>query len=146
MDHISSLEQNVIDQLRQVVSVLKKRLSTQPTFASLSSSQLNALIYLYKNHTGTVSELAKEEEISVQSMGVNIQYLKQKNLITAVKDPNDGRKVLLSLTQECASNIEKFKKTSDLWVAKKIRNKLTTSEQEELLRGVQLLKSIFLED
>lgn len=143
MLEISELEQKVVDNLRQVIVILKKRLSTQPKSSNLSNPQLSALIYLVNNSNATVTELARNEDISVQSMGVHINYLKEQRLIISSKDPKDKRKLLLSLSENCRGEILEFKRISDLWVANKIREKLTDIEQEQLLLGVQLLEKIF---
>ncbi|MEB3766361.1 hypothetical protein [Acinetobacter sp. MD2] len=143
MQKISDLEQNVIDNLRQVIMVLKKRLATQPKFANLSHSQLNVLIYLEKHTTATVTELAKNEGISVQSMGVNIQFLKDKHLLVFKKDMQDKRKTILSLSEQCGRDVRLFKQQSDLWFAEQINTKLSDAEQEQLLIGVRLLAKTF---
>ncbi|WP_269913636.1 MarR family winged helix-turn-helix transcriptional regulator [Acinetobacter sp. HY1485] len=142
MYKISELEQHVIDHLRQVIFILKKRLSDQPTFAKLSSPQLNALIHLEKNQKSTVTALAKEEGISIQSMGVTVNSLKQQGLIIATPDPNDKRKTLLSLSEQCQAEVTAFKRESDLWLAEKIREQLNIDEQKVLLHGVELLQKI----
>lgn len=142
MYEISELEQNVINHLRQVIFILKKRLADQPTFSTLSSPQLNALIHLEKYRKSTVTALAKEEGISIQSMGVTVNSLKKQGLIIATPDPSDRRKVLLSLSEQCQVEITAFKRESDLWLAEKMRQQLNTDEQKTLLNGVELLQKI----
>ena len=142
MYKISELEQNVINHLRQVIFILKKRLADQPTFSTLSSPQLNALIHLEKHQKSTVTALAKEEGISIQSMGVTINSLKKQGLIIATPDPSDKRKVLLSLSEQCHAEITAFKRESDIWLVEKIRQQLNIDEQRTLLNGVELLQKI----
>jgi len=46
----------------------------------------------------TATALAKQEQISPQSMGETLAILEQRGLIARVPDPDDGRRVILSLT------------------------------------------------
>lgn len=140
---MNELEQKVVDHLRKVLFILKKRLADQPTFSKLTSPQLNALIHLEKFEVSTVTELAQQEGISVQSMGVTVNSLKKQGLIIATTDLSDKRKTLLSLSGVCRAEILAYKQQSDLWVANQIKTNLNEEEQAALLYGVQLLERTF---
>jgi DNA-binding MarR family transcriptional regulator len=62
-------------------------------------SETAALARLDREGPTTSSALAKLEQITPQSMGVILSALESRGLIARRADPNDGRRIVMSLTR-----------------------------------------------
>jgi DNA-binding MarR family transcriptional regulator len=65
----------------------------------LSLPEASALKRLDRNGPTSVTELAKAEQISVQSMGTTLRALKAHGLVERHSHPGDGRRSVLSITK-----------------------------------------------
>ena len=66
----------------------------------LTLPETSALSRLDRGGPATSSDLARLERISPQSMGATIAALEQRGLIARDRDPHDGRRIVLSITDE----------------------------------------------
>ncbi len=89
----------VAEAIRLSISLLVRRLRQTPPDGGLTMPEGVALARLEKNGPLTSSELAKLERISPQSMGATRAALEIRGRVERRPDPNDGRRVLLSLTK-----------------------------------------------
>lgn len=64
-----------------------------------SAAEVAALTSLKRAGESTSSGLARVEGISPQAMGVTVAALEARGLIARHQDPDDGRRVLLTLTE-----------------------------------------------
>jgi DNA-binding MarR family transcriptional regulator len=98
----ASVEQTGIDQLAGAlfvsVGLLRRRLRQQGVSGSLSIPETAALARLDRDGPATSAELARREQISPQSMGATLSALQERGLIARSADPQDGRRVVLTLT------------------------------------------------
>jgi DNA-binding MarR family transcriptional regulator len=65
----------------------------------LSLPEVSALKRLDRNGPTSVTELAKAEQISVQSMGTTLRALEARGLVERHPHPGDGRRSVLSITK-----------------------------------------------
>ena len=65
----------------------------------LSLPEASALKRLDRNGPTSVTELAKAEQISVQSMGTTLGALEARGLVERHSHPSDGRRSVLSITK-----------------------------------------------
>jgi DNA-binding MarR family transcriptional regulator len=63
----------------------------------LSWPEISVLKRLERGGPSSVTELAKAEQISVQSMGTTLGGLEARGLVERQPDPSDGRRAVLSI-------------------------------------------------
>jgi DNA-binding MarR family transcriptional regulator len=80
------------------VGLLKRRLQQAQVPGDLSASEISALARLDRGGPMTPSALAKLERITPQSMGATLSGLERRGLVARRRDPDDGRHVVLSVT------------------------------------------------
>jgi DNA-binding MarR family transcriptional regulator len=80
------------------VGLLKRRLQQAQIPGDLSASEISALARLDRGGPTTPSALAKLEQITPQSMGATLGGLESRGLVERRRDPDDGRHVVLSVT------------------------------------------------
>ena len=64
----------------------------------LTLPETSALSRLDRGGPATSSDLARLEKISPQSMGVTVAALLERGLVARERDPEDGRRIMLSVT------------------------------------------------
>jgi DNA-binding MarR family transcriptional regulator len=84
--------------LRVSIGLLLRRLRQVRVEGELSLPESSALVRLDRGGPATSGELAKLEQISPQSMGATLAALEARGLIDRRSDPQDGRRVVLSVT------------------------------------------------
>ncbi|MHA3024771.1 MarR family transcriptional regulator [Mycobacterium sp. BMJ-28] len=80
------------------MGLLRRRLRQRPVADVLTFPQMAALSRLDRCGSATSAELARQEQISPQSMGVTIGELEGRGFLSRQPDPTDGRRILLSIT------------------------------------------------
>lgn len=127
-------------ELRVLLGQMKRRLREEANTGSLSLSQLSVLSRLERVGPATVTALAKAEGVRPQSMGATIASLEAAGFVSGAPHPTDGRQTVLSITPECREWIEVHRAAREDWLFRTIQAKLSTAEQEELAKAIQLLK------
>jgi DNA-binding MarR family transcriptional regulator len=80
------------------MGLLRRRLRQTPTLDVLTFPQTAALSRLDRGGPATAADLARQEQISPQSMGATLSELEARGFITRQSDPSDGRRILLSIS------------------------------------------------
>lgn len=80
--------------LRQLVANARKSRAV----GDLSAAETSALVSLKRAGVTTSAALARVEQITPQAMGATLAALESRGLIERGPDPDDGRRILLSLT------------------------------------------------
>jgi DNA-binding MarR family transcriptional regulator len=80
------------------VGLLRRRLRQIPVTDELSFPQTAALGRLDRCGPATAADLARQEQISPQSMGATLGELEARGFVKRQPDPADGRRILLSLS------------------------------------------------
>jgi DNA-binding MarR family transcriptional regulator len=84
--------------LRVSVGLLVRRMRQIPVEGELTLSETSALARLDRGGPTTPGALAKQEQISPQSMGATLGALEARGLIERAPDPDDGRRAVMSIT------------------------------------------------
>ena len=92
--------QRVAGALLVSVGLLRRRLRQTKVPGDLSLPETAALARLDHGGPATAAALAKQEQISPQSMGATLAALENRGLITRSPDPADGRRILLALSDD----------------------------------------------
>lgn len=132
----------IATELRVRVGQFKRRFREKVNLGDLTSSQLAVLRRLDSDGPATVTTLARAEGMRPQSMGANIAVLETAGLVSGTPDPNDGRQTILSLTVACKEKVNVGRMACDGWLIEAIQKTLSSAEQHELARAMELLKRL----
>ena len=141
-DHHSARAQALAQDLRALLSKLKRRLREQANGGELTPLQVSVLLRLEADGAQTAAALARAEGMRPQSIGPAIAGLLEAGLVSGVPDPNDGRQTLLSLTEACREWARKGRAARQDWLARAIQIRLSPQEQEHIAACVDLLKRL----
>jgi DNA-binding MarR family transcriptional regulator len=128
--------------LRLVNARLKRRLREEAHPGDFTPSQLAVLAHLEREGPSTVTVLARAEGVRPQSMGANVSALEAAGLVRGEPDPADGRRTLLSLTDEASQAFKAGRAAREDWLSRAIHSNLTPAEQRELATGIELIKRL----
>jgi DNA-binding MarR family transcriptional regulator len=129
-------------EIRVLVGKLKRRFREKANLGDLTPSQLAVLRRLDSDGPTTVTNLARAEGMRPQSMGANIAALEAAGLVSGAPDPNDGRQTILSLTAVCREKVKVGRMACDVWLIEALQRTLSSTEQHELARAIELLKRL----
>ena len=85
--------------LQMSIGLCIRQLRQMHAHGDLSLPEASALKRLDRNGPTSVTELAKAEQISVQSMGTTLRALEARGLVERHSHPSDGRRSVLSITK-----------------------------------------------
>ncbi|MEE4545036.1 MarR family transcriptional regulator [Streptomyces sp. V4-01] len=80
------------------LSVLLRRVRQVPVDGGLTMPERTALSHLDRSGPTTSSALARDVQITAQAMGATLGALRERGLIERRADPDDGRRVVLTVT------------------------------------------------
>jgi DNA-binding MarR family transcriptional regulator len=98
-----------------------------------------------RNGPTTLSELAAADGITPQSMARTVGDLVEDGMLRRDPDPNDGRRILLSLTDKAEQTLEGFQSQRDAWLAVVMLARLSAEEREMLRVAARLLDRLSAE-
>jgi DNA-binding MarR family transcriptional regulator len=101
-----------------------------------------ALARLEKNGPLTSSALAKLERISPQSMGATLAALERRGLVERQGDPQDGRRIQLSLTKAGRQMRRSRSDARTSQLAGALATGFTRTELKQLMAAAPLLERL----
>jgi DNA-binding MarR family transcriptional regulator len=131
-------DRSLTSRLRLSVMRLNRRLRAQRTNASVTLSQISALSSLHKCGPMTPGELAAREGVQPPSMTRVISALEDLGYISKRAHPNDGRQVIVELTEQGLSYIEADISAREAWLDARL-SELDEAERETLLRAADII-------
>src|ERR1700722_10630371 len=81
------------------ISVLLRRVHQVPVGDGLSLPERTALSHLDRLGPTTSAALSREVQITAQAMGATLAVLGERGLVERRPDPDDGRRVVLTVTE-----------------------------------------------
>jgi len=126
-------------ELRVVIGQLVRRLRAEHRF---SLSQGAVLGRLDREGPQSVSDLALVERVRPQSMAQTVGELEAAALVARRPDPDDRRRALVELTDEGRATLEADRSQREGWLARAIRDELTTDERALVQHAVALLSRL----
>jgi DNA-binding MarR family transcriptional regulator len=126
--------------LLTAIGKLYRRIRQTKVLGDLSLPESSALSQL-RHGPATSAQLAKAEHISPQSMGATLGTLEQKGLVARSPDPDDGRRVILSLTPAGADtvNAKRSRRTQQLTGA---LEHFSPAQRRQLIEALPLLEEL----
>jgi DNA-binding MarR family transcriptional regulator len=127
--------------LRETIGLLLRRMR-QTSPGDLTLPENAALARLNRGGPATSSALAKLEQISPQSMGATLAGLEVRGLVARHADPEDGRRVLLSLTEAGQRTMQDKRNARNEQLAKVLEAMFTPEEIRQLAAATPLLERL----
>ncbi len=128
--------------LRLSIGLLLRRLRQIPTPDELTLSESAALARLDRGGPATSAELARAEQISPQSMGATLGALQERGLIDRAPDPEDGRRMILSVTAPGVALLRDRRNRRTEELERALRAGFTATELEQLAAAAPLLERL----
>lgn len=126
------------DELRIALMRIARRVRQQRHDDTLSDSQLSVLYVLTNNGGSTLAALAEHERVTPPSMNRTVNCLVEEGLITRSSSPDDGRKVLIEVTDAGTELVNKTRQRRAEWFAAEL-SELDTAEYAALHAAIPVL-------
>jgi DNA-binding MarR family transcriptional regulator len=128
--------------LRESIGLLLRRLRQEQVEDELTLPESSALTRLNRGGPATSSALAKQEQISPQSMGATLAALEARGLVERHPDPADGRRVVLSVTSAGHQVLQDNRNARTQQLAKALSAGFTPAELAQLWAVAPLLERL----
>lgn len=128
--------------LRVSIGLLVRRMRQLKAEGELTLPESSALARLDRAGTATSSDLARQEQISPQSMGATLAGLERRGLVRRRPDPQDGRRIMMSLTQAGHEMLTDRRAARTLRIADALSAGFTPAELDQLTAAVPLLERL----
>ncbi|HWG00317.1 MAG TPA: MarR family transcriptional regulator [Trebonia sp.] len=128
--------------LRMSVGMLMRRLRQAMPEGELPVPEMSALSRLDRGGPASSSELARYERISPQSMGATIAALEQRGMVARTRDPEDGRRIVLSITETGRQVVHDRRSARTEQIARALDGGFTPAELGQLLAVAPLLERL----
>lgn len=126
-------------ELSVIAAQLIRRLRTESAFPA---HQLMVLGRLDREGPRTTSQLAVSERVRPQSMAATIADLVGAGLVDRRPDPADGRQVLLGLTDDGVTVLERERRARTSWLAAAIAADLDDADRAVLDEALLLVRRL----
>jgi DNA-binding MarR family transcriptional regulator len=134
--------QELAGALRVSIGLLFRRHRQLKAEGELTLPESSALARLDRGGAATSSELARLEQISPQSMGTTLAGLEARGLVERHRDPDDGRRVVLSVTATGRQLLRDRRDRSTQAMARALSTAFTSAELDQLMAAVPLLERL----
>ncbi|WP_260327795.1 MarR family winged helix-turn-helix transcriptional regulator [Streptomyces sp. Ag109_O5-1] len=113
-----------------------------PIDGGLTMPERTALSHLDRSGPTTSSALARQAQITAQAMGATLSALRARGLVERHPDPNDGRRMVLSVTEAGLRALDKRNARAELIAQALTRGAFTPAELEQLATAAPLLERL----
>ena len=128
--------------LQMSIGLLRRRLRQVRPEGELTLPEVAALARLDRAGPATASALARVEQISPQSMGATLAGLEARGLVARSPDPDDGRRVVLSVTGPGQQVLRDKRSARTEQLALALSAGFTTAELAQLRAAAPLLERL----
>ena len=134
--------EELVANLSASIGLLVRRLRQRKADGELTMPESACLARLEREGPATSSALAKQEQISPQSMGATLAGLEQRGLVERRPDPADGRKVVMSVTALGRRALQQRRATGTDAMARALASGFTAAELEQLRVAAPLFERL----
>jgi DNA-binding MarR family transcriptional regulator len=124
------------------VGLLRRRLRQVRVDGELTLPETSALGRLDRGGPATSAELARQEQISPQSMGATFSALEARGLVARRRDQDDGRRVVLSVTDAGRQVLRDKRAARTEQLAQALSAGFTQAELEQLMAAAPLIERL----
>jgi DNA-binding MarR family transcriptional regulator len=124
------------------ISLIARRLRQAHAPGELSLPERSALSRLDRGGPATAAELARADQITPQAMGTTLAVLERRGFVERRRDPDDGRRVIMSLTEAGREVVRHKRDASARQLASILAEGFTPAELETLKAAVPLIERL----
>jgi len=125
------------------LSALVRRVRQVPVDGGLTMPERTALSHLDRSGPTTSSALARQVQITAQAMGATLSALRARGLVERRQDPNDGRRMVLSVTDAGLQALKDKRSARAELIARSLTSgAFTPAELEQLASAAPLLERL----
>ncbi len=129
--------------LRDSIGLLRRRLrQVKAERGDLTLPESAALVRLDRGGPTTSGALARQEQISPQSMGATLAGLEARGLVERQPDPHDGRRVVISVTDAGRQVLRDRRNAHTELLARALADGFTAAELDVLAAAAPLLERL----
>jgi DNA-binding MarR family transcriptional regulator len=129
-------------QVRTIVGRLRRRILSAAETEDITLGQTSVLARLTGSPGVTVSELAATEGVRHQSMTTTIAALAALGLVERHPDPHDGRRQLVTLTDEGQRRVEEGRQLRGEWLTGRLQERCTEDERKLVIAAMAVLERL----
>jgi DNA-binding MarR family transcriptional regulator len=133
---------DIAEALRVSIGLLRRRLRQVHGEGELTLPEISALARLDRGGPTTPGALARQEQISPQSMGATLAGLESRGLVERRADPEDGRRVVMSLTAAGLQALRHRRNASTEHLARALSTGFTRAELRRLGTMAELIERL----
>ncbi|MCW2539976.1 MAG: regulatory protein MarR [Frankiales bacterium] len=137
-DHIA----RIAGGLRVSLALVSRRLKQLHVAGDITIAEVSALARLEREGPSTPGALAAWDQISPQSMGATLTSLEVQGLVNRGTDPDDGRRVVVSITEAGRDTLVGGRRRRTEKVAQALAKGFTAAEREQLESVTPLLERL----
>ncbi|WP_426503716.1 MarR family winged helix-turn-helix transcriptional regulator [Dactylosporangium sp. McL0621] len=127
--------------LQIAVGRLVRRLRQTHVPGEMTLSEASVLSRLDRGGPATPGELAGDERVKPQAMGTTLQAMEQRGLVRRSPDPGDGRRVLITVTDDGRRLLTDRRTLKTQALAEAIAH-LSAGERRSLAEAARLLDKL----
>ena len=128
--------------LQMSIGLCIRQLRQMQAQGDLSLPEASALKRLDRSGPSSVTELAKAEQISVQSMGTTLGALEARGLVERHPHPNDGRRSVLSIAKSGSRVLGDKHNGRAEQLAKALSTGFSPAELRQLMAAAPLIERL----
>ncbi|WP_432561219.1 MarR family winged helix-turn-helix transcriptional regulator [Kineococcus sp. SYSU DK003] len=140
---LTSLDQLAVE-LRISLLRTARRLRAQKSLDELTDGQFSVLAQLFTQGPRTPGELAEAEHVRPPSMTRTIAGLVEAGLVARTDHPDDGRQVLISVTDAGRTVVEDTRARRAAWLSRRLET-LSEAERATLAEAARILRTVISE-
>jgi DNA-binding MarR family transcriptional regulator len=126
-------------QVSRLVKVLRKETRNDDL---LSLTERSILARLHERGELLPGELATVEKVSTQAISQVLNHLLEMGLILRTPSKEDGRKVIVTLTEEGRRGVRQRHSEKQEWLTRTITEKLNAREKQTLADAIDVLTKL----
>ncbi|MGC0363941.1 DNA-binding MarR family transcriptional regulator [Rhodococcus sp. 27YEA15] len=139
---LSSTSAQASQAVRTVISRLRRRILRAAEAEDITLGQASVLARLSDTPGMTAAELATVEGVRHQSMTATVNSLGTSGLVERRPDPDDGRRVLLSLTAAGSRRVEEGRTARQEWLTGQLQVRCTEEERLTVIAAMSVLNRL----
>jgi DNA-binding MarR family transcriptional regulator len=128
-------------ELRGATLRLARRLRQEKADDELSDGQTSVLAYLERNGSQSPAILSAFEHVSPPSMNRTLNALERSGYVVRRPSPDDGRMVVVSLTDSGRDVVLETRRRRDPWLAERLEG-LSAGEREVLGAAAAIIREL----
>lgn len=129
------------DDLRIAVMRLARRMRIERVDGDVTDGQLSVLFVLAKHGPQTLGSLSEHDRVSAPSMTRTVGALVDAGLVTRTVVPDDGRKVLIGLTDAGTRIVTETRERRAAWFTRQVAD-LDPEERRVLLAATPVIRAL----